>query len=408
MMMFERYIALRYLVKRKEMRFINVISTISIIGVTIGVAALILVLSVYNGFSELVTTLLMDFDPHLRIEAVERSTPESYAPILKKVESIEPRASFAPYVSGKVLLVARGINKVVTIKGIEASALSSVSGVTKKIVLGSGELHDHPFGILIGLVLADRLGVVVGDTLAVVSPAGAEIAALQLGIPLIRKFRVIGIYESNNKDYDSFYAFTDLKSGQALFATGNCIDGYDIRFNNATTADAMKKNLQKEYGEKFHVLTWFDLHRELYTVMQVERWGAYIILCLIIAVASFNLLGSLTMTVIQKQRDIGILKAMGATDRSIAKVFLSQGLYVGILGTMFGFGIGYLLIYLQQRYHLFPLDPTVYIIPAIPVKAQLLDFIVVGSAAIGLCILAARIPAKRAAQLLPARALRWE
>lgn len=407
-MKFERYIALRYLLKRREVRFVNFISTISIVGVTIGVAALLLVLSVYNGFSELVTTILMEFDPHVRIESKERSDTTAYLSILQKVKEEEPSAVFAPFVSGKALLVAKNVNRVVQIHGLPGDQLGLVSGVPSKIVLGASVLSPHSYGMIVGMVLADRLGIVVGDTIAVLSPTGAEMAALQMGIPLIRKFHIVGIYESNNKDYDSYYAFVDIESAHALFGTGGKIDGYELRLRDAHNAAGLKEKLLEEGNDSFRILTWFDLHRELYTVMELERWGAYLVLCMIIAVASFNLLGSLTLTVLQKQRDIGILKAMGANDEEIKKIFLLQGLFVGIIGTLLGYGIGYTLIYLQQRYHLFPLDPTVYIISALPVKMQWMDFVVVGLAAIGLCTLAARIPAKRAAQMLPARALRWE
>jgi len=146
----------------------------------------------------------------------------------------------------------------------------------------------------------------------------------------------------------------------------------------------------------------------LYTVMQVERWAAYIIVSLIVAVASFNLLGSLTMTVIEKTRDIGILKAMGATDDSIARVFRSQGFFVGILGTTLGISIGLTVVWLQDVYHLFPLDPTVYIIAALPVEIRWYDIVVVAGAAIGLSVLASRSPARRAAGLVPVEAIRWE
>ncbi|HOV98973.1 MAG TPA: ABC transporter permease [Bacteroidota bacterium] len=407
-MAFERYIALRYLLKRKGVRFVNIISTISIVGVTIGVAALIVVLSVYNGFGDLVTSLLMDFDPHLRVESIERADTTAYISILQKIRSLEPQASYSPFIAGKSLIVARNANRVINIKGVDPARLKSVSGLPNKIVLGTSELQMNRNGIIIGMVLADRLGVVVGDTIALISPSGAEMATLQLGLPLIRKYHIVGIYESDNKDYDSYYAFVDFNSAQLLFDAKNKVDGYDIRFGNIHDAEKVKDKLSNDFDKSFRILTWYDLHRELYTVMELERWGAYIVLCLIIAVASFNLLGSLTMTVIQKQRDIGILKAMGSTNKSIEKIFLIQGVLVGIIGTLLGYGIGYLLVVLQQRYHLFPLDPSVYIISAIPVKAKVLDFIVVGIAAIGLCTIAARIPAKRAAQLLPERALRWE
>ncbi len=142
--------------------------------------------------------------------------------------------------------------------------------------------------------------------------------------------------------------------------------------------------------------------------MQVERWSAYVILCLIIAVASFNLLGSLTMSVVEKTRDIGILKSMGATTKSIRTIFMSQGVAVGVLGTLLGLGIGLGVVYLQRRYHLFPLDPTVYIIPAIPVVLRVTDLFIIAFAAIGLCFLATLHPSKRASDLVPGEAIRWE
>ena len=166
--------------------------------------------------------------------------------------------------------------------------------------------------------------------------------------------------------------------------------------------------LLDKFGPSFRVMTWYDLHRDLYSVMKIERWMAYIILCLIVGVASFNLLGSLTMSVIEKTRDIGVLKSMGATDRSIIRIFLFEGVFVGVLGSLLGLGLGLLLVFLQGKYHLFPLDPTVYIIPAIPVDIQLLDVLVVTITAIGLCSLAALYPAKRAASLIPVEAIRWE
>jgi len=409
-MRFEHKIAFRYLIMHKEVRFVNLISTISVIGVTIGVAALIVVLSVYNGFSGLVSSILVGFDPHVRIERTVRADTSAYAEVIRCLSTypeVKDSIRYAPFIAGKALVVSRNVNRVVNIRGIQADRLARVSGVGEKIVLGSLNLAKG-HGIVIGMVLADRLGVLIGDTIAIMSPAGAELAALQMGLPLIKKFRVVGMYESNNKEYDSYYAFTDLASAQTLFVAGGKIDGYDVRLQNPDEADKLKNHLQKNIGKEYSVLTWYDLHKELYVVMQLERWAAFIILCLIIAVASFNLLGSLTMTVIQKQRDIGILKSMGATNDSIKRIFLTQGVLVGSIGTLAGTLLGLGVVFAQKTYDIFPLDPTVYIISALPMEMHVVDIIIVGFAAIGLCTLASRKPAKRAAQLLPARALRWE
>jgi lipoprotein-releasing system permease protein len=408
-MRFERYIALRYLLSKKNVKFVSIISAISIAGVTIGVAALIVVLSVFNGFGSLVSSILINFDPHLRIESTTPVDSTGYQSILDLLSYESQVKGCSPFVSGKALIVSRNINRVVNIRGLEAKSIPLVSGLSEKIVLGSIDLaEDRKNGIVLGLILADRLGVVIGDTISVVSPSGAELATMQLGLPLIRRFRVIGIYESNNKEYDGYYAFTNLLNAQSLFGRIGRIDGIDIRFDNVDKAASFRNELQKKYGAAFRYLTWYDLHHELYTVMQIERWCAYIVLCLIVAVASFNLLSSLTMTVIEKRRDIGILKSMGASTESIRKIFSLQGLYVGVVGTFVGSVLGLLIVYLQEKYHLVALDTTIYIIPAMPVEVHGLDLVVIAIAALGLCSLASRLPAKRAASLDSVKAIRWE
>jgi len=408
-MKYERYIALRYLLSKKNIKFVSVISTISVVGVTIGVAALIVVLSVFNGFRSLVSSILINFDPHLRIESTIPVDSTRYEPMLDYLANDLRVKGYSPFVGGKALVVSRNINRVVNIRGLESKSIPGVSGLSEKIVLGSIDLTENrKNGIVLGLILADRLGVVIGDTISIVSPSGAELATMQLGLPLIRRFQVVGIYESNNKEYDGYYAFTNLNGAQLLFGRTGRIDGIDIRFGEVDDAGSIGKELQKKFGDSFRYLTWYDLHRELYTVMQIERWCAYIVLCLIIAVASFNLLSSLTMTVIEKRRDIGILKSMGASSESIRKIFSVQGFYVGIVGTVAGSVIGLIIIYLQERYHLVPLDTTIYIIPAIPVEVHGLDIVLIAAAALGLCLLASRLPAKRAASLNPVEAIRWE
>jgi lipoprotein-releasing system permease protein len=408
-MRYETFIALRYLRSRRSFGFVTLISVISVAGITIGVAALIIVLSVFNGFSGLVTNILTSFDPHVRIERPERSSAISYGPVLTALPEYADVRGASSFVNGKALVIMRNATRVVNVKGVDPSTVDSVSGLRDKIVLGEPLTSTTGVpGIILGMTLADRLGAVVGDTLAIVSPAAAMPAIAQLGMPLIRRFVVQAMYESNNKDYDSFYAFVTLTSAQDLFRTGESIDGIDVRLTSITEAGHLKKKLEERFGAGVRVLTWYDLHRELYSVMQIERWAAYVILSLIIAVASFNLLGSLTMTVIEKTRDVGILKTMGASPASVARIFLGQGIMVGVVGTLLGTGIGLLVVWMQEVYHLFPLDPTVYIISALPVEARWTDVLVVAAAAIGLSALAARSPARRAARLIPVEAIRWE
>jgi lipoprotein-releasing system permease protein len=407
---YERFIARRYLRSKRQMRFINIIMLVSVTGITVGVAALIVVLSVFNGFNSVVTQVLVGFDPHLRIEASRgRSFTESLT--LERQLRDDPRIiAWSPYVASKALLMTPRVNRVVLVKGVIDSTIGTVSGLKQSIVLGSFAFHDTPQigGIVLGLTLADRLGATVGSDVTVVSPVGVDAMVTQFGEPLTRHCRVVGIYDSRNKDYDAHYAYVSLETARQLFQMPKQISGIEIRLRSIQEAEEVQQKLQPLLGGGFRVSTWYDLHRDLYSVMKIERWTAYIILCLIVGVATFNVLGSLTMGVVEKRRDIGILKALGATRGSIVRVFMFEGILVGVIGTLLGVALGLLVCYLQIHYQLFPLDPTVYIIPAIPVEVRWSDFVAVGCASMILSTLASLYPARRAARLLPVEAIRWE
>ena len=407
---YERFIAQRYLRSKRQLRFINIIMMVSVTGITVGVAALTIVLSVFNGFNSVVTNVLVGFDPHIRIEAARGRGMQVTDSLLRALKADPRIAAAAPYIASKALLLTPHVNRVVLVKGVVDSTIDLVSGVKKRIVLGGFRLRDTPEsgGIVLGLALADRLGTMVGSELTIVSPVGVDAMMTQFGEPLTRRCSVEGIYDSNNKDYDAHYAFISLESARQLFQYGDSYSGIEIRLHDLEEADNVKGFLQNRLGGGFTVSTWYDLHRDLYSVMKIERWTAYIILCLIVGVATFNVLGSLTMGIIEKRRDIGILKALGATRTSIIRIFMFEGILVGLLGTAAGVLIGVIVCLLQIRYSLFPLDPTVYIIPAIPVELRWTDFVAVVLASMTLSTLASLYPARRAARLLPVDAIRWE
>ncbi len=407
---YERFIAQRYLRSKRQLRFINIIMMVSVIGITVGVAALTIVLSVFNGFNSVVTNVLVGFDPHIRIEAARGRAMQLTDSLLGGLKADPRIAAAAPYIASKALLLTPHVNRVVLVKGVVDSTIDMVSGVKKRIVLGGFSLRDTPEsgGVVLGLALADRLGTMVGSELTIVSPVGVDAMMTQFGEPLTRRCTVEGIYDSNNKDYDAHYAFISLESARQLFQYGDSYSGIEIRLHDLEEADNVKHSLQNSLGDGYTVSTWYDLHRDLYSVMKIERWTAYIILCLIVGVATFNVLGSLTMGIIEKRRDIGILKALGATRTSIVRIFMFEGILVGLLGTASGVLIGVVVCLLQIRYSLFPLDPTVYIIPAIPVELRWTDFFAVVLASMTLSTLASLYPARRAARLLPVDAIRWE
>ncbi len=406
----ERYIARRYLTSKRSVRFINVISLVSIAGITVGVAALLVALSVFNGFNGVVTAVLVGFDPHVRIEKRGNFTQreaDSAGAVVGRIRGVK---AFAPYVEGKGMLVSRMYNKVVYIRGVDQARIGGVSGLREKMILGSLELNDSggTEGIVVGLTLADRLASIVGDEIAVVSPSGFQSALSGLAGPQTMKFRINGIFESSNKDYDAGYAYISTVAAQRVFKMPGRYSGIDIRLEDFREADNAKTALMRELPREVSVSSWYDLHQSLYSVMNIERWSAYVLLCLIILVATFNMLGSLTMGVIEKRRDIGVLKAMGMTPKSIVRLFMAEGLLIGVIGTLLGMALGLGVLVLQIKYQIFPLDPTIYIIPAIPVEIRWSDFFSIALASIGLSFFAAYHPARRAAATLPTEVLRWE
>ncbi|MGA9117689.1 MAG: ABC transporter permease [Bacteroidota bacterium] len=406
---YETLIARRYLRSKRQLRFINVIMLISVIGITVGVGALVVVLSVFNGFNSVVTGVLVGFDPHIRIEPAAGRSIVLDDSVGRLVAREGSAVAASPFLAGKALLTTSRAQRVVYVRGVVDSSVGAVSGVRDRIVLGSfNTAGGGGTGLVLGIALADRLGATVGTEVTLVSPVGLDAMLVQFGRPRTQRLVVRGIYDSNNREYDAQYAYLDLGMAQSLFRSGAGVSGLELRVRDFGGADRVRERLAALLGPDYAVMSWYDLHADLYSIMQIERWAAYVILCLIVSVATFNVLGSLTMGVIEKRRDIGILKAMGATRSSIRRVFMFEGILVGSLGTVAGILAGLLVCHLQTEFHLFRLDPTVYIIPAIPVDVRWTDFLAVGLASMLLSSLASFYPASRAARLLPVEAIRWE
>ncbi len=408
-MNFETFIAKRYLVSKHKINFISIISFISIAGITVGVAALIVVLSVFNGFGSLVTSYLMNLDPHIRITAISNEGEKDILKLEEILNNQKEIKSYSPFIEGKVLAYNKGVTQVLNLKGITEESVNSVYLLNDNIVDGDDFLTQGSSNAVVGLQLADKLQVFTGDTLLLISPSNIEQALTQMSLPLSRKVVVAGIFSSKNNEYDGGYIFCSLKDAQYLFGYKNNFQGYDIRLNHINNSDKIKKIIQAQIDQNnFSVNTWYDFHQELYAVMQVERWTAYIILSLIIAVATFNILGSLSMSVFEKKRDIGILRSMGVTEKSVLKIFMFEGLLIGIIGTLLGIIIGYLVCYIQINYNIYPLDPSQYKIDALPIEVRFSDFFFISGVAMLLSFLASLYPAKRAAKVNPISAIKWE
>ena len=407
---FERFIAKRYLLSKKKVQFITIITFISIIGVTVGVAALISVLSVFNGFNKYQFDILTGFDPHIRIDPDSGNSMTDFQGVLNKTGNISNIKAIAPFTMNKGIISSKKNSVVAFIKGVDESKIEGLSDIKEKTFLGDFEFKDsdETGGIILGGSLAMRLDVKLRDTISVMSPVGMERALTQIVTPKTMKFVIRGLYDSQNKEYNRYYSYISMPKSQSLFEMGKNVTGVEMRLDDISNSDAVKDDLEKSLGNGYKVSTWYNLHEELYSVMKLERKSAFIILSLIIAVATLSIVGSLTMTVIEKRRDIGILKAMGTPNSSIVKIFMFEGVLIGIYGTVFGCLLGFAVCMAQIKLKMFPLDSNIYSIDALPIDLRYADFIYVSLCAMFLAVTASLYPALRAAKEEPIDAIRWE
>jgi lipoprotein-releasing system permease protein len=405
-MKIERFIAHRYLIGKKKFSFINIISLLATLGIMFGVAALIVVMSVFNGFNGLVTGIMQDFDPHIKIERVPHVAGMSSAETGRIIKTVSGLTGFAPFIQRKAMAMAKGNNSFVWITGIDAKQIATVSGVKSKMIMGSFSFVQHN-GIVLGVKLMDDLRVLVGDTVTIYSPAGMEQILTQFVTPTVLTCPVVGVFDARNKLYDGTYGFVSPETARKLFRLDEEFTGFQLRLDNIARSADVKRDLEGKIGKGWIVSTWYDLHKDLYSMMTMERWGAFILLSIIVAVAVFNILASLTMLVLEKRRDIGILRTMGLAPDKIQRIFLLEGFWIGLIGVFAGLLIGLLICWAQIQFGFFRLD-SAFIIPAIPVDVRFSDIALIAAATFGLCLLAAWYPARRARNVEIIDAIRWE
>ncbi|MCE2504448.1 MAG: FtsX-like permease family protein [Chlorobi bacterium] len=401
-MSFEPFIALRFLKAKRRIGLISIISFISILGISIGVAALIIVLSVFNGFNSFAIKQLIGFDPHLRITSTTEATFD--ADDLISTLEIPDMVSATPFIEGRSAIIHEGITQVAEIRGVQRGALQHGHAYPP---LDLNPLNSEDKPIILGSLLANQLRTGIGAQVSIISRRGLELALTQVAQPTTISVNVASTF-SLNQEYDAYVAFTDLQTARELFDLPEGEMGIEIRLQDHQQAEPIAAGLSRSLGSSYRVETWQDLHRDLYGAMQLERWAAFAILMLIIVVAVFNVLGSLTMTVIEKQRDIGVLKAMGASDRGILRIFLYEGGLIGLLGTAIGLVLGIGICLLQQEIGFYKLDTASYLLPTLPVEMHLWDILLIAFISLVLATFAAIYPARRAARVYPAEAIRWE
>lgn len=413
-MSYELFIANRYLKSKRKTGFISLITYISIIGVMIGVAALIIVLSIMNGFEGEVRSRIIGFGSHIELRTYHNQGIEDFDALKKRVEPIKHIIGVSPYINEMGLIVSKNKKrKAVAVKGVDPLTVSQVSDVKDNINYGLFELgkieadngREYP-GIVLGTFLADKIGVDIGERVQILSPSG--ISPMMTSIPPIITFCVSGFFETGIYEFDDVFAYVDIKEAQKLFKLKNKVTGLEIKLDDLDNADIVANDIKNMLGYPYAAITWFDMNKNLFAWMQFEKWGMFIILSLIIMVAAFNIISTLIMIVLEKTKDIGILKAMGATKKSIMKIFIFEGLVGGVIGTVLGCVIGFSVCWLQMKYEFIALPADVYIISALPVQMKGLDFLLIAGSAILICYLATVYPARKASQLNPVEAIRYE
>lgn len=401
------FIALRYLRSRKRHRGISFNTAISIGGVALGVMALLVVLSVMSGFHEDLQKKILGVNAHLVILNYKGSV-DDYGSIIERLKGEKEVISASPFVLGQVMVSSGEKGQGVYIRGIIPALESRTTEIADHIKEGSmdrlSEDTELP-GIIIGKELSSRLGLFINDKINILSPTG-EIGPLGM-IPKIRTFRVVGIFEMGMFEFDSNLVIANLKATQDFFDMGKSITGIEVRLKDLYRAGEVRERIQKTLGYPYFAKDWMQMNRNLFSALKLEKFAMFVILVLIILVASFNIVSNLIMNVIEKEKEIAILKAMGATNRGIMKIFMLQGFLIGLVGTVIGLAGGYALSYILNTYQIIKLPADIYYLSHLPVKMKLFDFIIVSLSAIMISFLSTIYPALQAARLDPVEPLRY-
>lgn len=414
---FEWYVGLRYLRSGKRSgrnRFISFISMISMAGIALGVAALIIVMSVMNGFQKEVRDRMLSVLPHIEIQDVYGALP-NWRETAAVVQRNQDVAGTAPYVIGQAMLTREDLMRGVVVRGVDPALEGNVSDVGRQFKRGSfSSLQPDSFNIAIGKELARMLHVGVDDKVTVVIPQGQVTPAGIL--PRLKQFTVSGIFEAGHFEFDTTLAFISIDDAMRIFQA-DAPTGLRVKLHNMQEAPAVAKDLTLLLiNQEVVVRDWSKQNKNWFAAVQTEKKMMFIILMLIIAVAAFNLVSTLVMTVTEKQADIAILRTLGATPRSIMKIFMVQGALAGILGTLIGVSFGVLVSlnidvivpFIERLFGFQFLPKNIYLISSLPSDLQWMDVLRIGGSSIVLSFLATLYPSWSAAKVNPAEALRYE
>lgn len=422
-MSYELFVSLRHLKAKRTQKFISLNTWISVGGVALGVMALIVVIAVMSGFGKDLRDKILGTNSHVVVTNITRTGMGDYEAIIAAIKKIEGVSAVAPFILSQVMLTYGDNSAGVVVRGVDPDREAGVSDLEKNLVQGTMKMLEDPEsssakprrdGVILGKELAHRLGVQRDDAVSMISPA-SRVTPMGL-VPKIKLFQVVGFFESGMFEYDSNLAFISMHSAQKFFAMKGKVSGIEIRVRDIERADQIAKGIQDDLGFPYYARDWMRMNKNLFSALRLEKIVMFIILILIILVAAFNIVSTLFMVVMEKSKEIAILKSMGASRSSIMKIFSLQGLIIGVTGTAIGCVGGFTVVpnlneivgFIEKVFGITAFPSDVYYLDKLPSEIQYLDSFLIVIFSILICFIASLYPAWRASRLDPVEGLRYE
>jgi lipoprotein-releasing system permease protein len=404
-MNFAFFVSRRYILSNKDSRLLNLISVISIVGISLGVATLIIALSVLNGFEKTLTQKITDFDSHIKISSYKGSLPNHDKYIKNIKNSLSGHLDFiSPSVSKLAIISTKKRKEGINVKGIIEN--KELDKIKSNIVEGELDFEKEN-SIVIGKSLATKLLIKVGDKVTLFALKQDKVPTLE-DLPNIQNFYVTGIFESGMAEYDNMIGYTKLKSAQNLFSMPDEINGIDIKLNSVDKIDSLTLLVRKQLRYPYYARTIFEIHRNIFSWIELQKKPIPIVLGLIIIVAVFNIISALLMLVLEKTNSVGILKSLGAKGSEIVKIFIYQGLYLSLIGIAAGNFIAWLLMSVQLKFNIITVPSSVYFVTRVPIEMSVDVFFLISVVTFVLSLLSAIIPSYFASRINPVTALRFD
>jgi lipoprotein-releasing system permease protein len=400
------FIALRYLRSRRHRGFISFITFIAVVGVTLGVAALIITLSVLGGFERTIKENVISFTAHLQLISFQNQLLPNPTKTMEVVLSEYPEVkNIAPFLSREGMIRAANGTDGILIKGVDPR--NDISAAKTRMVEGSYNLEQRERGlegIILGRRLAQKLDVKIGDKVLLMSLGGSSVTLSQTRV---MQFEVRGLYETGMAEYDETYTYVNLKNAQRLFAVGPMVSGFDILVHDLDSLGSLAQRLPERLGYPYYARTTYEMNRNLFTWIELQKKPIPIIIGLIIIVATVNIIGTLLMMVMEKGKEIGILRALGTNRQKLTGIFLAQGMFIAVLGVVLGNIIAFVLCWLELHYRIISLPSGIYFMTHVPIDLNPVNFLLVSVLALLMCFLSSIIPSRIAAHRDPIRMIKF-